>query len=107
LSSAALLGLLVGVLSVLSYLPESSAAPPGDVSQVASSQPHEERPGVPPQSAWTCPLGQPIKGNFTTYSGERCIYHVLGGQFYGKTKPERCYASEAEAQQDGCRRSKP
>ena len=46
------------------------------------------------------------EGNFTTYSGERCIYHVQGGQFYGKTKPERCYATEDEAGRDGCRRSK-
>ena len=64
------------------------------------------RPGVPPQDAWTCPLTCPIKGNFTTFSGERCIYHVQGGQFYGKTKPERCYATEADAVKDGCRRSK-
>src|SRR6266849_11024007 len=28
---------------------------------------------------------------------ERHIYHVLGGQFYSKTKPEWCYATEAEA----------
>ena len=40
-----------------------------------------ERPGVPPQDAWTCPLTHPIKGNFTTYSGERCIYHMKGGQY--------------------------
>jgi hypothetical protein len=46
------------------------------------------------KDAWTCPLTHPIKGNFTTYSGERCIYHMKGGQFYGKTKPERCYATE-------------
>jgi hypothetical protein len=64
------------------------------------------RPGVKPQDAWTCPASQPIKGNFTTYSGERCIYHMSGGQFYNKTKPERCYATEAEALQDGCRRSR-
>ena len=63
------------------------------------------RPGVPPQDAWTCPLTHPIKGNFTTYSGERCIYHMNGGEFFNKTKPERCYASEDEARQDGCRRS--
>ena len=31
------------------------------------------RAGVPPQDAWTCPATNPIKGNFTTYSGERCI----------------------------------
>ena len=63
------------------------------------------RPGVRPQDAWTCPLTHPIKGNFTTYSGERCIYHRNGGEFFNKTKPERCYASEDEARQDGCRRS--
>ena len=100
------MGLVVGVLSVplLPSRVERSASPV--VSQLASSQSQEERPGVPPQSAWTCPLSQPIKGNFTTYSGERCIYYMLGGQFYGKTKPERCYATELDAQQDGCRRSK-
>jgi hypothetical protein len=64
------------------------------------------RPGVPPQDVWTYPLTHPIKGNFTTYSGERCLYHMKGGQFYGKTKPERCYATEGDAVEDGCRRSK-
>ena len=62
--------------------------------------------GVAPASQWDCPKDHPIKGNFTTYSGEPCIYHVPGGAFYGKTKPERCYASEAEAKKDGCRASK-
>ena len=81
--------------------------------QQAQAQPQEPRkpsdqarPGVPPKDAWACPAAQPIKGNFTTYSGERCIYHMPGGQFYGRTKPERCYATEAEARQDGCRRSR-
>lgn len=65
------------------------------------------RPGVPPQSAWTCPITHPIKGNFTpTDPREYCIYHVPGGKFYERTKPERCYASEADAVRDGCRRSK-
>ena len=79
----------------------------------AQSQPQEPyksseqtRPGVPPKDAWTCPASQPIKGNFTTYSGERCIYHVPGGQFYDKTKPERCYSTAEEARQDGCRQSR-
>jgi micrococcal nuclease len=65
----------------------------------------QSRPGVQPEGVWTCPLAQPIKGNFTTYSGERCIYHQQGGEFYSKTKPERCYATEEEARLDGCRRS--
>jgi micrococcal nuclease len=64
------------------------------------------RPGVDPESPWTCPSPHPIKGNFTPSSGERCIHHMPGGQFYNKTKPERCYATEAEARQDGCRRSR-
>lgn len=63
--------------------------------------------GVPPQSAWTCPLSHPIKGNFTpTDPRELCIYHVPGGEYYGRTKPERCYVSEPDAVRDGCRRSK-
>ena len=76
------------------------------VCSTAAAQAPPGRPGVPPQSAWECPVTHPIKGNFTTYSGERCIYHVTGGQFYGKTKPERCYVTEGEAVKDGCRRSK-
>src|SRR5439155_20589927 len=77
--------------------------------QQAQAQPdqfQQARPGVPSNDAWTCPTTHPIKGNFTTYSGERCIYHMPGGQFYDKTKPERCYATEEEARQDGCRRSR-
>ena len=68
-----------------------------------------ERPagkGVVPISAWECPSTHRIKGNFTTYSGERCIYHVPGGRFYDKTKPERCYATPGDAKADGCRASK-
>ncbi len=72
----------------------------------AVAQNPTDRPGVPPKDAWMCPLTHPIKGNFTTYSRERCIYHMKGGQFYGRTKPERCYATEADAVKDGCRRSK-
>jgi len=73
----------------------------------AVAQAPPPRPGIPPQDAWTCPLTHPIKGNFTpTDPREYCIYHVRGGQFYTRTKPERCYATEADAVKDGCRRSK-
>jgi hypothetical protein len=61
--------------------------------------------GEPPVSAWNCAPDHPVKGNFTTYNGEPCIYHVPGGNFYAKTKPERCYATEGDARADGCRRS--
>jgi hypothetical protein len=79
------------------------------VLDLAASTPTAQvppRPGVRPQDAWACTSTNPIKGNFTTYSGEWCIYYMKGGQYYGKTKPERCYATEDEAGKDGCRRSK-
>lgn len=75
----------------------------------ADAQPKKPLPGqlgVPPRSGWNCLTTHPIKGNFTTYSGEPCIYHVPGGEYYDKTKPERCYATEEEARRDGCRRSR-
>jgi micrococcal nuclease len=84
--------------------PSEPTTPPS-VAQ-AERQTSGGRPGVAPESAWTCPSTHPIKGNFTTYSGERCIYHGPGGQFYDRTKPERCYAMDQDAVWDGCRRSK-
>jgi hypothetical protein len=97
---------LIGAHEAPSYPSEPRPVPALAVAQAVSQQSRDARPGSPPESAWTCPISQPIKGNFTTYSGERCIYHMSGGQFYGKTKPERCYATEADARQDGCRRSR-
>jgi hypothetical protein len=61
------------------------------VASTAAAQTSPARPGVPPQGM-SYPVSHPIKGNFTTYSGEPCIYHVRGGQFYDRTKPECCYA---------------
>jgi hypothetical protein len=89
-------GAVVALVAVLMLIFAANVALPQPV----------QRPGVEPQDAWTCPLSQPIKGNFTTYSGERCIFHVSGSGFYDKTKPECCYATEAEARADGCRRSR-
>jgi micrococcal nuclease len=92
--------------------PPGSAPSPAGPRTAQQGSPEREahaahgRPGVPPQDAKTSPATHPIKGNFTTYSGERCIYHVPGGAFCGKTKPERCYASDEEARQDGCRASR-
>jgi hypothetical protein len=88
----------------LSWLPKGSSqshnseVPPQQIAQVS--------PGVLPISPWQCPLSHVIKGNFTTYNGERCIYHVPSGAFYDKTKPERCYVTHQDAVADGCRQSK-
>jgi hypothetical protein len=48
-----------------------------------------------------CPEGYPIKANDN--SG---IFHVIGGRFYARTVPERCYASAADAEVDGYRPAK-
>jgi micrococcal nuclease len=66
----------------------------------------KERPGVLPEGPWTCPRAQPVKGNFTPTTGERCTFHMPDGELYSATKPDRCYATDDEARQDGCRRSR-
>ena len=77
------------------------------VSHAGTKRPPESHhSGVKPQKNGLCSEEAPIKGNFTTHSGERCSYHMPGQRFYEKTRPERCYANEAEAVRDGCRKSK-
>ena len=51
----------------------------------------------------TCPSGYPIKGN-VTQTGTK-IYHLPGGEFYGATRPERCFSTEMAAQAEGFRAS--
>ena len=51
-----------------------------------------------------CPANRPIKGNVRR-AGE-CIYHLPGDRHYLGTKPERCFATEIEASEAGCRRAK-
>jgi hypothetical protein len=69
------------------------------------TDPPAERGAARPADAWSCPPSHPIKGNLTTRSGE-CIYHVRGGAFYEKTKPEVCFATHEDARRYGCRPSK-
>lgn len=49
----------------------------------------------------SCPLSHPVKANDN--SG---IFHVPGGRFYDRTKPERCYTSADAAVADGYRQAK-
>jgi hypothetical protein len=60
-----------------------------------------QRPGVPPDTPWSCPVTHPVKG-YLSESGGR-IYHVPGSAWYEEASPERCYASEGEALRDGSR----
>ena len=63
--------------------------------------------GISPQSSWTCPTIQPIKGTFASDPSAPCVYHVPGARTYAKTRPERCYATETEAMRDWCRPPRP
>jgi len=54
-----------------------------------------------PSSAWNCPSWAPIKGNANSM-----IYHVKGGAYYSRTKPEDCFATEKAARDAGYRRAK-
>lgn len=56
---------------------------------------------VEPLADGGCPGTHPVKGKVA--SG---IYHVPGGRSYGRTRPDRCYASAAAAEADGLRPAK-
>ncbi len=82
--------------------------PPPGRSGPAAPEPRatQGRPGVRPTNGWSCPLGHPIKGDFRTYTSERCIYYPPGTASYAESRTDRCYATEDEARQDGCRRAR-
>ena len=48
-----------------------------------------------------CPVSHPVKAKMG--SG---IYHLPGGQFYERTRAERCYIDAAAAEADGYRAAK-
>ena len=55
---------------------------------------------TPISGTWNCPAWAPIKGNASSM-----IYHVRGGQFYDRTNPEECFATEAAARNAGYRKA--
>lgn len=93
------------------------AAGAAPASRPAAPQPEPDRPDAAvqpavvhagaPDPAWVepvdggCPLSHPVKANAN--SG---IFHVPGGRFYERTKPERCYRSPEAAADDGFRPAK-
>lgn len=56
---------------------------------------------VPGTGGYDCPSGFPVKGN-----ADSGIYHVKGGQYYSRTKPEECFTTPAAAEAAGYRASK-
>ncbi len=81
--------------------PTPKPAPPTPTPTPIASNPVG---GVPGPGGYSCQFGYPIKGNLTTSSGDM-IYHVPGGQYYDRTIAEECFATEADAQAAGYRRS--
>ena len=81
----------------------SEPTTPTTVEPASRQQVTETRRGVAPENTWACPAAQPIKGQFTTYTGGgRCVYHVPDAERYSATKADRCYATVEDARQDGC-----
>jgi hypothetical protein len=60
-----------------------------------------EQAWLPANEDGSTPAGHPVKVKES--SG---IFHVPGGRFYDRTKPDRCYPTAAAAEADGYRRSK-
>jgi hypothetical protein len=65
-------------------------------------------PSPQPDTVWVsadvdgaAPATHPVKAKNS--SG---IFHLPGGRFYDRTKPDRCYPTAAAAEADGYRRSK-
>ncbi len=75
------------------------------IPQFNSSESQSVIYSLPPISNRDCPSTHPVKANFTTSFGGGCIYRVPASDFYHKTKPERCYATADDAEQEGCSRS--
>lgn len=88
-------------------LPEWPEFSPATTSPNGSSPPATQE-SAEPAASWlkpladgSCPPSHPIKAK--KGSG---IYHVAGGRFYERTKPDRCYATESAAVSGGYRKSK-
>lgn len=78
----------------------TTTATPATTPPDAPTQPDHEATWVAPVEG-VCPVSHPIKGN-----ADSGIFHVPGGMSYDRTVPERCYATEADAEADGFRRAK-
>jgi hypothetical protein len=109
--------LAVGVGVMLSWRRGQGASPmPADPPQwpewptqnrtaghpaVASRPVENDQPWVTPNADGSAPASHPVKVKES--SG---IFHVPGGRFYDRTRPDRCYPTAAAAEADGYRRSK-
>lgn len=80
---------------------ESGAATAAHPTTTEATSDSAERAWLPANDDGSTPAGHPVKVKES--SG---IFHVPGGRFYDRTKPDRCYPTAAAAEADGYRRSK-
>jgi hypothetical protein len=71
------------------------------VDPAGSVEPSQPRASWVPAVGGGCPVSHPVKAKVG--SG---IYHLPGGQFYARTRPELCYIDAASAEADGYRAAK-
>jgi hypothetical protein len=57
-------------------------------------------------AAWVAPDGEHCPADHPVKATKTGVYHVPGGQFYGRASAERCYTTPAAAEADGYRASK-
>jgi hypothetical protein len=101
------IGLWLGILGGIAYaLSRSLAARPDP--QVAADVRDEPWPPLPEAATgWvepldaSCPVTHPVKAKL----GSK-IFHLPGMANYERTRPDRCYASAADAEADGLRPAK-
>ena len=84
------------------YAVAAGAAVAGGVLALMLLRPPAEA-GSPARSDGSCPDSAAIKGNVAS-GGER-IYHLPGGDFYTRTRAERCFGSRRDAEAAGFRAS--
>jgi hypothetical protein len=72
------------------------------IAATAGSTAAESTAGVAPATPSSCPTGHPIKGYASRHS-EAGVYYAPGSVSYERVKPERCFASEAQAREAGYR----
>jgi hypothetical protein len=84
------------VQPVQAVQPPTAEHPPGRPRPAV-----DEQRWVPPNTDGSVPASHPVKVKES--SG---IFHVPGGRFYDRTRPDRCYPTAASAEADGYRRSK-
>jgi len=85
-------------------LPDQSSTPVPSATPaqpIATEATLDTTTWLPALDDGSVPASHPIKANASSK-----IFHVPGGRFYDRAKPERCYATAAAAEADGYRPSK-